>query len=187
MVFRRLLRKLYEASAITFWKIEAREWRRLYQEQRGGAAFDDIQTQLASGAGGAPPAGNGIQGDGPYGTNPRADAFTNSLGNRSMSQCGRYRRQVVGAITGDPYFNRQIGGHASSGGTYLVNSGRFTPRVNNGIYNNGDTRIYQGGRNGYGHRETYYNGNWYSDFKQSGPLTSKVGSYYSSATLYRIK
>lgn len=43
----RFVRNFYEASAVTFWKIEARKWRKLYQEQRGGKAFDDIQRQLA--------------------------------------------------------------------------------------------------------------------------------------------
>jgi len=41
------LKRFYEASAITFWRIEAREWERLYKEQRGGEAFDSIQRQLA--------------------------------------------------------------------------------------------------------------------------------------------
>jgi hypothetical protein len=43
----RMVRHFYEASAVTFWKIEAREWRKLYQEQRGGEAFNSIQLQLA--------------------------------------------------------------------------------------------------------------------------------------------
>lgn len=43
----RLVRRFYEASAVTFWKIEAREWRKLYEEQRGGEAFNSIQKQLA--------------------------------------------------------------------------------------------------------------------------------------------
>ncbi len=42
----RFVRNFFEASALTFWKIEAREWRKLYQEQRGGEAFKDIQRQL---------------------------------------------------------------------------------------------------------------------------------------------
>lgn len=32
---------------VRFWKTEAREWRRLYEKQRGGVAFDKIQRELA--------------------------------------------------------------------------------------------------------------------------------------------
>lgn len=42
----RLLRWLFESSANAFWKVEARAWRKLFEEQRGGQAFTDIQQNL---------------------------------------------------------------------------------------------------------------------------------------------
>lgn len=42
-----LLKKFYEASAISFWKIEAQQWEKLFKEQRGGETFTSIQEELA--------------------------------------------------------------------------------------------------------------------------------------------
>ena len=121
------------------------------------------------------------------GGNSAADRWVNGLGTSSMGRCGEYGRQLVGHITGDNYFFNGIGGAASSADGYLMRSGHFDRVQDTGVYSNGDTRIYQGGKKGYGHWETYYNGGWYSDFQQKGALTGNIGSYYSSAQLYRLK
>lgn len=34
-------------GVLTFWKIEAEQWRKLFEEQRGGEAFNSIQKALA--------------------------------------------------------------------------------------------------------------------------------------------
>lgn len=157
---------------------------------QGGAAGGAANASPGNQTGGgsdltSPPPASSVHGGGTE--NSSADAFANSLPSKSGGQCAQYGRQLVGKITGDSYFNQGVGnGGAASAGSYLTDSGHFTPSADNGVYNNGDTRLYQGGRQGYGHWETYYKGNWYSDFQQQGPLTSNVGKNYSSAQLYRL-
>jgi len=42
------LARCYAFSKTSFWKLEAHEWERLYKEQRGGPAFDNLQQELAN-------------------------------------------------------------------------------------------------------------------------------------------
>jgi hypothetical protein len=41
------LLRLVSCPVAQFYKLEAKMWRELYQQQRGGKAFDDLQKELA--------------------------------------------------------------------------------------------------------------------------------------------
>lgn len=124
---------------------------------------------------------------GQSGGNAKADQFVANLGTQSTGQCGKYGRQLLGDITGNSTFNNNgiPGGKASGAGPWLEQNGMH-PIADTGQYQDADTRIYQGGRDGNGHWETYYKGSWHSDFNQQRSGVHNIGSYYTGAQLYRV-
>lgn len=130
---------------------------------------------------------------GPLNHSAARDFINNTIGSRgSTSDCASFGRRLVGALTGSNYFDQGLGitgtPYASMGGQYLKGSGLYSELpVDPGSYQDGDTRIYQGGSGGKGHWETYYQGSWYSDHRQNSAYTHNIGSYYSGAKVYRLR
>jgi hypothetical protein len=168
--------------------------------QSAQMAFANLMTSSTGGGEGLP---GEILGDlddalggspsGPLNHSSARDFITNTIGSRGSSgDCASFGRRLVGALTGSSYFNQGLGitgtPYASMGGQYLLGSGLYSKLpVDPGAYQDGDTRIYQGGSGGKGHWETYYQGAWYSDHRQSSAYTHNIGNYYSGATVYRLR
>jgi hypothetical protein len=165
--------------------------------QSARTAFGNLMTSSTGIVGGGPADGIlGGLGDalgGPLNHSAALDFITNTIGSRgSSSDCASFGRRLVGALTGSNYFNQGLGitgtPYASMGGQYLLGSGLYRQLpVDPGGYQDGDTRIYQGGSGGMGHWETYYQGGWYSDHRQASAYTHNIGNYYSGATVYRLR
>jgi hypothetical protein len=168
--------------------------------QSAQMAFANLMTSSTGGGEGLPGEIPGDPGDalggspsGPLNHSLARDFITNTIGSRrSSGACASFGRRLVGALTGSSYFNQGLGStgtpYASMGGKYLLGSGLYSKLpVDPRAYQDGDTRIYQGGQGGKGHWETYYQGVWYSDHRQSSAYTAKIGTYYSEATVYRLR
>jgi hypothetical protein len=168
--------------------------------QSAQMAFANLMTSSTGGGEGLPGEILGDLGDalggspsGPLNHSLARDFITNTIGSRGSSgDCASFGRRLVGALTGSSYFNQGLGitgtPYASMGGQYLLGSGLYSKLpVDPGAYQDGDTRIYQGGSGGKGHWETYYQGAWYSDHRQSSAYTHNIGNYYSGATVYRLR
>lgn len=168
--------------------------------QSAQMAFANLMTSSTGGGEGLPGEILGNLGDalggspsGPLNHSLARDFITNTIGSRGSSgECASFGRRLVGALTGSSYFNQGLSitgtPYASMGGQYLLDSGLYSKLpVDPGAYQDGDTRIYQGGSGGKGHWETYYQGAWYSDHRQSSAYTHNIGNYYSGATVYRLR
>lgn len=100
---------------------------------------------------------------------------------RSRRKCARGANNILSYYV-NGHEMAHSGANANEMGPILQSRYGMTIVEDTGTYKNGDTRILY--NSGFGHMETYMNGNWYSDFAQGGSLMGSGN--YSRAELYRL-
>ena len=152
------------------------------------AAAQASQPTVRSGASRGGASGGSQMPNGTYSGN--TDAALNQIGTYNEGYvagvngyCARGVNKTLEAYTGQP-ITASSGYNANVAGPVLQSRYGMVPASNTGAYRNGDTIVYQGGPQGYGHIETYFNGSWSSDFQQSG--NSLNNDRYTSSQLYRF-
>jgi hypothetical protein len=121
------------------------------------------------------------------------DAFREFIGNLSTRSSGWCAKNVRLALN-------QLFGRGPAGGPsalkydesvlsqWQTKDAQYKKVEDNGAFQDFDIRVLQpsGRGNPHGHIEIYYQGQWYSDFKQGGSLWDYNSGNYIEATTYRL-